>query len=237
MFPDDLYALKSIWFIGDAFLRDIFATFGAMRREAIITQRGQPFAFQFYNLSAYYQGMDATHSLLARVLNSLIEALNRNKTLLTYLFVMIDKELIHAVNYHDYGVSWILSRCLHWIAREFNKAIEGRKEQILRRCPGTMINEYVPEVIWVKALERPKWENYLENLRRSLQMVKKFNHVLDEVAEEKGHKTLTVDRIMKFDTFGNLTTSSKIEFWRIIDEQLRHRDVNTAELHNQHYRI
>ena len=132
-------ARQTVRFIGDVFLRDNFGAFGAIRREAIISKRSQPFTYKYFEVSAFYQAFESgVLSCLTRILNTLIEAFNRNSGIPDYVIFVPDIDILKNVNFYDYGISWILSICLHWLARQIEKKVNSRKEHLQKIKPGAL---------------------------------------------------------------------------------------------------
>ena len=232
MLTGNIKAVRNMWFIGDSFLQDIFATFSSIRREAIITNRSQPFAYAYFNPTAFYQGsnVNGIKNILARILNSFIEALNRNESLPSYIMVILDKDIIKNINHFNYGISWIISRCLHWLCTQINRLIITRRNEIIDQRPGALLTNNQPIVIWIKMLDRPKMTYKNRNLEKILALHSKFNDLMSSAVEQAGHHTLMIDECLEFDFSGNLTTPAKVRFWRNFDEKFKelHYSFNTS---------
>ena len=230
IYSDNVAVKKKIWFVGDNFLSKVFPTFGTMQREAIITRREELFLYRHFELFASYQPNNVgVRRLIARMFNSFAAAINRDYLIPDYVILMPDINIINSTNFFDYVISWILSRSLHWLSNKINKHLDARTNYLSCKKLGALPHNKSTRIIWVTALERPKHKvNGL--LEKSVAQVKKFNSIMEEVAEEHGHSIMEIKSVTKFNWYGYITTPGKVDFWKELDEKFRRfHDLATLE--------
>ena len=49
---DKVKALKNLWLVGDEFLRQMFTTIAAVRAQARIENKDQPYVYRYFNVEA-----------------------------------------------------------------------------------------------------------------------------------------------------------------------------------------
>ena len=213
--------------VGDHFLWDTFGALGAIRRKAIVTKRLQPYLLRYFEVSAYHQANDlGVCSCIARILNAVIEVLNRLSGLPDYTLIIPDVDIIKNINYFDYGISWILSRCLHWLGRQINKVTTARREYLMKTKPGTLPDtKNPPVIIWVKMPSRPYLQNCSGTLLKSFQQAKKFNNIMKEVCIKIRHRYIEVNGVRKVNSHGYITSIGKVDFWKELDEKFEEIDI------------
>ena len=105
-------------------------------------------------------------NVVARIVNSLTKVFNRNESLPTYIVMMPDKDLLKQINHFGYGISWIISKCVHWICTQMNRMITTRCNKIIEWRPGALLTNEQPIVIWISMLERPRAAYDTRNLEK-----------------------------------------------------------------------
>ena len=133
----------------------------------------EPYAYRYFNILAFYQASDPRpNNAIGKILNALIKALNRNAGMPDYLIIVPDVDILKSISHFDFGVSWIISRNLHWLSMEIRKLMEAHKEYLMSRRPGALpIGGKCPEIIWVKMLERPRF-NYMGSTGQAFPLAK-----------------------------------------------------------------
>ena len=171
-------------------------------------------------------------NVLARIFNSLVEGLNRNKgndPLPRLLVVIPDADILKFINHYTYGVSAITGRCLNWLITNMDRVIEAKKEQLQKKKAGAVAaNE--PKIIWVKMLDTP-------NMTYSDLMAcrKKYNAILDDIlAQKRNHYVIDINdemyHISHFLWSNTLNARGETRFWREIDQLLEAFDYNREKL-------
>ena len=111
---ENLRAEKDVWLIGDIMLRKIFHALPALRNEARVTNTDKPYLYKYYNILEYFPANSSiSHNYLLRLVNSLTEALNKNKQLPRMIVLMPDSDLLAA---------WVAKFC-----KDFNLNVQLAK--------------------------------------------------------------------------------------------------------------
>ena len=148
-------------------------------RKAVQVKRNQgfqaalPYLFQYYNVMVKYPGL-ATRGI-ARILNPLVEALNKQHQTQKYLILVPDKDLITSLQMYNFGAGRVMGTTLHYIIKQIDLLLERRRRDLTEKRPGALLNGY-PLVIWIRMIKRPKELSNIApfNLRG------KFNSILEE---------------------------------------------------------
>ena len=152
---DNVHTIRNVWLIGDAFLRNIFTTFRAMRQQATLTKKAPPFLFAHYNVDTMVTPpMSNVQSVLARIYNAFIKALNENHHLPRYVIILLDKDIIVYIDHFDFSISKTIEDVLKWLLININQAIETRKQDLLGKRPGAISSLSEPRLIWVQMVKR-----------------------------------------------------------------------------------
>ena len=156
-FLGNITAVKTIWMVRDAFLKDIMPTLFAMKNEAIQLNIRQPYLYEYYNVETFTYNGSSMNSVLASINNAILYALNHDQRLLRYILMMLDTDLIKvAVQEHnDCGLKRMLDEFSHWLHKNINSNIETRKNDIQGKKPGAIATSAESRIVWVTALHRP----------------------------------------------------------------------------------
>ena len=85
-------AIFDIWIVGDHFLKETAGTLQAMMNEADMNKEApQLYINKYYNILPYFK--IGEKNCIARVINSLIEALSEQKWLPRFLVFLLDKDV------------------------------------------------------------------------------------------------------------------------------------------------
>ena len=219
--------MKDVWLVGDHSLRCLIGTFWAMEREAIASKKCKPYCFEFYNVEdSFYINTTAITSTIARILNSMINILNKFEHLPRFLVMILDRDIVDAVKMKNYGFSEITEKLLDWLVKQVDLVIE-RKKMAMRAIKMGAVSAFEPKIIWVKMLDKPRNPEFHC-------LKKKFNSILEDVlASRMGHyildPTMFIENSM-YSRFGELNNIGRLEFWRAIDVQLRDFDDRKTKL-------
>ena len=126
---------------------------------------------------------------MLRVLNTFIEALNRHPYLPQMIIIMLDQDLLSMLDLDVPGLTTQLECCISWLAKQFTREIEARKEKLHSRCPGALPqSDESPTLIWMELYDKPYTRNQFVQENRN-----KFNRGLNEVAlREKNCRIMTI---------------------------------------------
>ena len=172
------------------------------------------------------------HSILSRVLNSLLEALNEKPHLPRYIIVVIDRDWLHHSKFVDFGAGGAITTAIQWWLWEFNRNIDSRKDQLHRKRPGALSMHSEPRFIWVTMLKWP----YIHDsfLSAVYALTWKFNKNLERVIAGDWHSLILKPEIpmnnAEFDIWGNLTARGRVSYWNHLDQVIRDFDHGKLEL-------
>ena len=169
-------------------------------------------------------------SVLARMLNALVEKFNESIYLPHYIVIIPDKDIIVNAQVFDYGAWDTFEQAIRWLVSNIDGTVEVRKEDLKSKNPGALSPPSEPHLVWVKALV------CLEILlaKSTYSLVRKFNTALeDTVADNKRSHILKVAVLpnnSNFNCNGNLTPLCMIEYWQNLDAQMGDFDKSKTDL-------
>ena len=111
----------------------------------------------YYNVSLHHPGkLPLTSSPYARLVNSLIEAIDSSETnhLPRVIIVLLDSNCIKHIDFYAYGVSKIIGTMTTWLVNQFNRTVEVCREQLCNIKPGALIHNE-PKFIWCRIINKP----------------------------------------------------------------------------------
>ena len=164
--------------------------------------------------------MPAIRNPFARLYNQLVKALNEEELLPKLVVYLPEKVLIEYIDFFGFGISSILDMTIGWMVTQFNRSIDARFQRLAEIKMG-YVREGEPKLIWMKIINSPTHD-------KALAIRSKFNAMLEEkLSGIKGNYIMDVDAELAnqrnfFDRLGNLNEHSKEQFWRALDQQLRH---------------
>ena len=109
-------------------------------------------------------------SVLCRLINALIKAINVEHVLPKWIVVVPDDDIIRALNHSKYGISNTLGRLVDHVMKEQEKAVTTAKEILPEKCKRV----FYPIFIWIQA---PMHDNFNNNSERY-----KFNKCIKRMA-------------------------------------------------------
>ena len=189
-----------------------------MRREAKISKSPQPYLYDQYNVTYYQMANSQLINYLGRLLNSLMEGINKHH-LPRHLVFLLDHDLLKGMKATNKpGISRLIGNCLSWLTKQIELIINIKKEEIFSKCMGALQPDE-PNVIWIKILEKPNSSQQDEELRH------KYNDILEEtLVSRHNNKIMDVKGALQaalFDHNGHLTGDGKIKLWQEIDSQIQ----------------
>ena len=234
VFPDNLPAIFDVWVLGDQLLKDAFYTFQDMNSRAN-TYRKKPFLYQYFNVFGFYTSiLYDRNNPLARLMNTLTEALNRRNPLPRYIIVIPDTAFIQAIKFDNLpGITLQLERMVKWYNTQITRELASREEALKKSRPGAVDDRIRPIIIWVELFEKPLQPAYIRFNRN------KFNKGINEMAMENDScvkvMEITTLRPTDFDFHGNLTDTGKTHLWHEVDQQMKEYHIGENKLLPRHY--
>ena len=226
-------AVRSIWIVGDKFLRSLFPLIAAIRTQAHINNKDQPYIFQEYNVKTLHQSaFNNPKSTLARINNAIVSEMNKedNYQLARYIIVMLDSDLIELLGYYDCGVKQLMMDVSNWLCVNIAANISARKEDLKTKRSRAVWSTSEPCMIWLSMVTRPKTSAKKE----IFSLVSKCNSVLENIIETRSDSNLmTLNSVMElshFDGWGRLTPAGKAQYWHKFNYQFQQFDSGKMDL-------
>ena len=166
---------------------------------------------------------------LKKFTEPLVNALNERNKLPKYILMVPDKDFLSvAKNKEGICTSMAIGSGIYQMIRRVNFLIDKRRENLEDKKPGALINNFNPNVIWIRMLKRPKelTEPTTDNPHPIFSFRGKFNSILeDRILEDNKddrHRLMSIDvKLDKFDRQGNLNSFGKEIFWKEVDSAIK----------------
>ena len=156
-------------------------------------------------------------NILSRIRNTMVTFLNKKDKLPKYLLIVLDDDLIQALDYQGFGVSTMYGEWLEWLVAEISKVVAKRKEQL----PWKAVKDDYPMIYLCTA---PIHRNQPEKERDSRM---KWNLVLTSLLKLYENmrpiklKELKQDDDKLVDQNGHWTFEGLEYYWKAVDSSLR----------------
>ena len=203
-----------------------------MKAEAVIAKKTLPFLFEYYNVQAFFKpGNNHLTPVLAHLVNSVVEGLNKNLKMPRYIIIIPDKDLLEGAAFDDYRINELLDDILNYLSNDIISNLETRKEDIRGKRIGGLTTTAEPRLIWVKMLVRP----FIKDAKKCVfPHTRHFNDALENMVSKKRYSHILTVELQKdsanFDLSGELTTDGKIKFWTDINKQIKALDKDEIDL-------
>ena len=222
-------ALRDIWLVGDHFLNDAFPSLQRLKSTATMLKKPPPYICEQFNVSIHTMKKHLVRPILPRILNTVIEGMNKTTKLPSFIVLVLDKDLIEQLGTFEYGMKQMLEDGLKWLMKHIRRSIDIRIDDIMQKRPGAIL--FTPRVVWIKMINRPFTSNHPDDLRvKTMSWRKKFNDIIDQIlsSQEKTH-ILQIASVMEYphknyDRLGNLSYEGKVQFWKELDHYLKKLD-------------
>ena len=215
--------------LGDDFLQSSFGEL-QMLCENAKTDEGtvSPYLFEFYNVHDFHKlASIGMRSVMARILNTLMEVVNTRPRLPRFLVVILDTDL--RAEFDILGETKIakdFSKVLHYLAKQINIIIRRKGLLITEKKPGVVFGNH-PVMIYVKVLHIVIYYPPSSRMGRLCANRLKFNEVLNDIAAEMGYLIMNITDCTldhHFDNWGYLTKTGKRVFWQQLNNLLEQFD-------------
>ena len=238
--PDDVCAVKDIWLVGDVFLKDMYHTLWALKIGSSAVRQGQGeghnkdhsnelYIHQMYNVKTFYTSKsfnsDKRENSMARMINALVRALNDplNMVLPRMIIIMPHAEFLRMMNYHEFGISMMIGRCLEWFMRQIYRTVTMCHDSLKRKCLGAVLH-YEPKIIWLKMVENTNQPMAPMEILKS-----KYNAILDQVCQQEGEGfvLMPMDKpVLRyiFNRSDSMSHDGRIAFWRSFSAKIKDFD-------------
>ena len=160
------------------------------------------------------RGSDASRSVLSRIRNILITALEEHDKFPKYILYVIEEDLMRCINFNKPGITEIYGNILKWLTGQVHDIVLKRKNDLPLRAKKYLY----PQIFWVDLPHH----SILNNIQRL-----KFNQCLESVvAVYNEMKVLHIRRHWSYDDLslvsgGSFTFTGKTAFWKGVDEAIQ----------------
>ena len=220
-------ALMDVWILGDNLLREIFHTFQSLKTSADRSSnrdRHMPYIYSEYNVFFFFMaGSSAIQNFLTKITNVAVEAFNRRDHLPKHIIIIPDEDLIISLNFFAYGSSYLIGTCVNWLSKQLERMMDARIEDLHSKRLGAFYEN--TKLIWVKMF--PWLVNLPPRLAKVMSLRHKLNLALDELSRKRKQThvlSITSLEHAHFDQWGKLNYQGKMQFWRDLDDQIKHFD-------------
>ena len=199
----------------------------SMHREASKNHNNSLFYIHSqYDPKSFWKSFNSSSNPVARVINSLIDAVNGSVHLPRIIIMLLDIDILHAIAFYGFRASLVIGKVMGYLVNSITSIIEERREKMRKIKPGSIIGGE-PAVVWVSLLSHPHYQKVL-SLKR------KYNEVLEETLTlHRLHYFLDIEGAVKqfeFDRNNCLTGSGKVSLWCFIDQHIKRFDRNEISL-------
>ena len=235
----NLEAIYDVWIVGDSFLQGIYSTLQKMQEQAKANLKMQPYIYEYYNIMAFWnsptlQGL----RVIARVLNSFIEALNKGCRLPWFLLVVLDKDIIEGVRSFNFGTAKEILDNIKWLVKQIDVMIDCKRLKITQLKLGAVYSTD-PKIVLITMIRHPLQFPSNSQMEKVVSLRAKFNNALNEVALNAGHSILSIDACDSenhFDLLGNLNHYGQYTYWKQVNYLLENFDKKKVDLLLIHHR-
>ena len=220
IFTDQVKAVKDIWLVCHNFLKDIYYVLQDLKipdRSDARKKTKIPYMYEFYNIiNPSFTQQSYTRNVFALILNAVIQGVNELSFLPHFIIFIIDSDILWFINFFSFGISIMLGKCLTWLVTTVECVIEGKKDEMRQRRPGS-VTYAEPKFIWVKMINR------VNGTSQVLAAHNKFNNILEDIlAARKHHYIIDISKIMTLHSFFTpnnfINDDSRHKFWRELDK-------------------
>ena len=179
VFADPVSGYESAWLIGDEFLTKAE---GYLFGDKHIKENIAPFLWENFNVKVFADNtLSPYSSMLSRVRNQLIRAINKETLLPKIIIVILDDNLSERIKSN---ISFVYGSIMHWLADQFNKIIECHKDKL----PQKAVKADYPHFIWIA----PPVNISFDNSDIRLKLDKSLKDTLDV---QKSHMMLRLKKV------------------------------------------
>ena len=219
--------------MGDRFLKGLWPSIIAAKTNlAGGGSNSLPYLFNNYNVIPRFAGANTMgKSLLATILNQVIQGINETDHLPRYILLMLDKDVVENIQFGGFGCKIIFECTIEWLSSRIKNAINTRKEDLKQVKIGAF-EPGEPRIVWIKMLIRP----FIKTTSHGYVFAQchTFNTILQSTILKFLHThvldtELPTDRAL-FDLGGNLSPTGKDYFWKEVNYWMRRFDRGKTEL-------
>ena len=226
-------AFFDAWFVGDKVREDVSTSLRVMLDEAAGNKKlPQPYLHEIYNVHTFTEHL-SSENVLACTLNALMWGINEKKQLPRFLVILLDKDLISALNVFQDDIIPSLRDTVAWYVCQINIIIRCKRIDLLAEKPGS-IYRADPSIIFVWMICRVDLNLYHgSKLDIVYSLWAKFNDSLNDAVDRIGQHIMTINSSTTaghFDSLGNLSHKGKMALWLEMDDLLARFDKKEIKL-------
>ena len=198
------------------------------------TKNPKPFLYEYYNVVAEYPSTsNSLRSVIGKIFNCLVNALNENVRLPKYILICPDRDIIEYAKQNEFGASLMFEDLLDWLCRNFETVLDTRREDIRSKRHGALWSYAEPRLVWIQMIPRPFIDDPAKKF--VFAQCKKFNETMEDIVLKFKHShvmsiSFPEDSSNLFDRMGFLSSSGKVAFWREVDKQMKAFDKSETDL-------
>ena len=171
-------------------------------------------------------------NILSRVRNALIKAISCEILLPKVIMVIMDNDLMDAIEHYKPGISYVLGRTLEWVINEFHKIITSHKENLPTKCRKFKY----PTFLWMKIPNHEiygHYNTYKDKYNSTLEKVCKLFREMETLDMDKG---AWKKRELSYFEEGRISHIGLTTYWQAICNAFEIWDRNQmkAALNNKH---
>ena len=173
--------LFDVWFIGDQFLKQTFNAYTVIQEEARKNNKTTcPYLQEYYNVDAFFEmALGDVKTVTGRVVNTLIDTLNRKQKLPRFLVVVLNKDIINDIDVSDNDVAReMIKSTTNWIVKQFEIILHRKRAELLDKKPGAVYTGD-PIVIFTHMIRCIKFYTNVRN-QQIFSLRPRFNDVLND---------------------------------------------------------
>ena len=198
-----------------------------MKTDAIATKKPILYIYEYYNIFSWTQSpVSIERSVIAKIINSFTDGLNKIHRVPKYLVVIPDKDIIDGM-VSDFQAEGSIDQQLQWLINNIQKVIARRREDLKDKRSGALACSFEPMVIWVKMIERPQVANAPIKYVRAWNLKDVFNNILENNLLAYHYmyivdiKSMFENQHLYFLPDGRLSDAGKVQFWKELDFKIK----------------
>ena len=204
-----------------------------MHEQARANRKSPLYIYEYYNVFDFWKTpVTGSCRVIGRMINALIEGLNKGRQLPRFLVIIIDKDIIKDVGIYDYGAAKEIMDNMSWLAKQIDVLIQRRKTELTDAKPGALYSTD-PKVIFVTMLLRPLQFPKGSQMSNVISLRSKFNTALNDIAYASDYSIMSIDACNNenhFHLMGNLSQFGEFTFWKQLNHLLSMFDKKKVEL-------
>ena len=156
--------------------------------------------------------------MIARIQNAVVQELNRCKALPRFIIIIPDWDILKSLDLNDWGVSLAIEKCMKWLVREVNRAVQTKKEDWCNVRKGA-VTPGEPKIFYTEMLYKPQTDSAIANKKR-------FNIIMENcLCDYQNHfiARINVDPFL-FDFTNHLTEEGQFRFRCNMDKAIKSFD-------------